>query len=147
MRFQRSHPILAEFLAELISSFDGSVWGRNGPILLSNVIKRVCNSPNFLQDLSPDQCMGLVLFPKTIFYPLYWNQWERLFDPEFADWVMKTVADSTAVHLWGKQSRGQKFKSVGKHEEDHAVSRLAKENCPLTWRQGSYHVNADTWRV
>lgn len=134
MRFQRTHPILEEFLRELISSFDGSDWGSNGPILLSNVIRRICNNADSLHGLSPDQCLGLVLFPKTKFYPLHWTKWERLFDPNYADWVMETVAESTAVHLWGKQSQGHTLKAS---DEDHGASRLAKENCPLTWGHGA----------
>jgi hypothetical protein len=56
MRFQRDHPILTEFLREMSSSFDGTDWGSNGPMLVSRVLLRVCKTET-LDELTPQKCL------------------------------------------------------------------------------------------
>ena len=44
MRFHRGHPFLLFTLSELVSHFDSSVWGQQGPKRVSESAKKYCDT-------------------------------------------------------------------------------------------------------
>ena len=130
MRFQHGHPILAEFLREMSTAFDGDDWGSNGPLLVSRVLMRLCDVST-VEDLSPDKCLGVAALPTAYFYPVPWRSWARLFDPGVTEEVLKEVEASYCVHLWGRHSKDAPFPSAGTR---NALAALAAKHCPITYR-------------
>ncbi|XP_069940464.1 lactosylceramide 4-alpha-galactosyltransferase-like [Cherax quadricarinatus] len=56
----------------------GNVWGKNGPMLFTQVMKEVCGKPS----LTPgDHCGGVSLLSPKAFYPIPYRKWEFAFLP------------------------------------------------------------------
>ncbi|XVE76525.1 hypothetical protein DITRI_Ditri12bG0180700 [Diplodiscus trichospermus] len=123
MIFDMHHPVLLEFLKEYATKFDGNRWGHNGPYLVSRVLERIGDNPEY----------NITIFPPKAFYPVDWIKIAKLFKkPEKeagSKWVDETVADisseSYVVHLWNKISRELKI------EKGSVMARLIAEHCNI----------------
>ncbi|XP_044502724.1 lactosylceramide 4-alpha-galactosyltransferase-like [Mangifera indica] len=125
MIFDISHPILVEFLREFATTFDGNMWGHNGPYMLSRVIKRPdvggANTTPY----------NITILPIKAFYPVDWFQMPKLYKKPTTEQESKraeeTVAelnrDSYALHLWNKETRGLII------EEGSVVQRIIASHC------------------
>ena len=79
MRFEKAHPILDKMVTYMAANFDGQDWGANGPKLVTRVLQDVCSTPN-LDQMQPELCFGIKVFPPEAFYPIPWRQWKSYFD-------------------------------------------------------------------
>ena len=128
MKFQPNHPILDELILELASTFDGLDWGSNGPKLVTRVLQRFCKSQD-LDQLTPETCHGIKVYPPEAFYPIPWRQWRQYFDRSQTSEALKRLEGSFVAHVWGKHSSQEEFKTPGS-----VYSLLAKEHCPATFK-------------
>ncbi|KAL5550316.1 hypothetical protein UlMin_000492 [Ulmus minor] len=127
MVFDIYHPLLLDFLAEFALTFDGNIWGFNGPYLLSRVITRIIRSKsNGYHDFN------FTIFPPKAFYPVHWHRIERVLKKPKNEtelrWVEQMVSelngrDTYAIHLWMKRSGDCKI------EEGSVVARLILDHC------------------
>ncbi|KAE8671628.1 Lactosylceramide 4-alpha-galactosyltransferase, putative isoform 1 [Hibiscus syriacus] len=93
---------------EYATTFNGNRWGHNGPYLVSRVMERLRDNPEY---------SNITVFPPKAFYPVDWIKLAKLFKkPETeadSKWTDDTVADisseSYVVQLWNKRSRGLKI--------------------------------------
>ncbi|GKV21952.1 hypothetical protein SLEP1_g31871 [Rubroshorea leprosula] len=123
MIFDIYHPLLVNFLQEYATTFNGNRWGHNGPYLVSRVLERVRDKPEY----------NITIFPPKAFYPVDWIKIAKLFKkPETeADekWAEETLVDissgSYTVHLWNKRSRELKI------EEGSVMARLTADHCNI----------------
>ncbi|GLT52708.1 hypothetical protein SLA2020_260320 [Shorea laevis] len=123
MIFDIRHPLLVNFLQEYATTFNGNRWGHNGPYLVSRVLERVRDKPEY----------NVTIFPPKAFYPVDWIKIAKLFKkPEKeADekWAEETLVDissgSYTVHLWNKRSRELKI------EEGSVMARLTADHCNI----------------
>ncbi|XP_044502920.1 uncharacterized protein At4g19900-like [Mangifera indica] len=125
MIFDISHPILVEFLREFATTFDGNMWGHNGPYMLSRVIKRLnvggANKNPY----------NITILPRKAFYPVDWFQMPKLYKKptteQESERAEKTVAelnrDSYALHLWNRVTRGLVI------EEGSVIQRIIASHC------------------
>ncbi|KAJ4704475.1 alpha 1,4-glycosyltransferase family protein [Melia azedarach] len=121
MIFDKEQPILFEFLQEFAATFDGNIWGHNGPYLLTRVIKR----------MDDPSCYNLSVLPIKAFYPVNWVEIERFYrtpaTPEESKWVEETVQElnreTYGLHLWNKVTRGFVI------NERSVIDRLIKSHC------------------
>lgn len=119
--FDKNHPLVYKFIEEFASTFNGNVWGHNGPYLVSRVVERVAKTGDF----------DVAVLPPVAFYPVDWTRISGFFarpgDPGTMKWVeakiRKLNGSSYGVHLWNKQSRGMKI------EEGSLVWRLIYDHC------------------
>jgi hypothetical protein len=68
-------------------------WGTIGPKLMTKVIKD----------------LGLIKYidPVDFYYAIHYNEFRRLYDPEWKDWCKEKTKTSYAVHLWNEIRRVQ----------------------------------------
>ena len=72
LRFQRNHPILQEFMNYMKQNFNGNIWGKNGPTLVTNVMKKFC-SKDKVEKIKPETCFNITVFEPSAFYLIpYW---------------------------------------------------------------------------
>ncbi|KAK8688843.1 hypothetical protein V6N13_087581 [Hibiscus sabdariffa] len=124
MIFDIHHPVLLEFLQEYATTFNGNRWGHNGPYLVSRVMERLRDNPEY---------SNITVYPPKAFYPVDWIKIAKLFKkPETeadSKWTDDTVADisseSYVVHLWNKRSRELKI------EEGSVMARLIADHCNI----------------
>jgi mannosyltransferase OCH1-like enzyme len=83
---------LTESIAEELNR-RGTVftWGTIGPALLTSVIEQARASH--------------AVEASNTFYPVHWNDFRKLMDPEFASWCEDRTRDSLTVHLWSEIAR------------------------------------------
>ncbi|XP_060674423.1 uncharacterized protein LOC132804276 [Ziziphus jujuba] len=124
MVFDMNHPILLDFMKEFSLTFNGNIWGFNGPFLLTRVMKRVGSDYN------------VTVLPPEAFYPVDWFKIHRLFKkPEIAAecrWIKSSLNELNgnggniyALHLWNKRSKKLK---VG---EGSVMERLILDHCVI----------------
>ncbi|XP_012850418.1 PREDICTED: lactosylceramide 4-alpha-galactosyltransferase [Erythranthe guttata] len=119
--FDKKHPLIYKFMEEFALTFDGNIWGHNGPYLVSRVVDRVAKTKDF----------NFTVLPPMAFYPIDWTRISRFFarpnDPATAKWVEAKIRhlnrSTYGVHLWNRKS--SKFKI----EEGSIIWRLVYDHC------------------
>ncbi|XP_050234765.1 uncharacterized protein LOC126682999 [Mercurialis annua] len=120
--FDRNHTLVYEFIQEFAETFNGNIWGHNGPYLVSRVAEKVAGKPEF----------NVTIMPPAAFYPVDWNGIGGFFKkPESqteSRWVQETVLELTkgnsyGVHLWNKLSR-----RIG-IEQGSVMAQLISHHC------------------
>ncbi|XP_043940103.1 alpha-1,4-N-acetylglucosaminyltransferase-like [Protopterus annectens] len=128
--FHKHHPFVMECMKDFVQNYNGAIWGQQGPLLLTRVIKRACALPQFskLQDFSCD-AKNLTFMHPTRFYPIDCSQWEKYFQvwekiPDFSD--------SYGLHLWNYMNRNQ-IKKMIVPGSNTLVENLFIKYCPSTY--------------
>lgn len=123
MRFAATgvgHQIVERTLDEFAREFRGGEWSANGPQLVSRVLREVCKAERLTE------CTLFTVYPREMFYAVYYKEWRRLFEPRKGEQTLAAVNASVAVHFWNKLS-AEMVVNVG---EGSAYERLAMEFCP-----------------
>ncbi|XP_047980454.1 lactosylceramide 4-alpha-galactosyltransferase-like [Salvia hispanica] len=121
--FDRNHPILYKFLEEFASTFDGNVWGHNGPYLVSRVVEKLAKTDELDHNVT--------ILPPVAFYPVSWGKVAGFFARPSGRvgerWVRAKIRQLTrstyGVHLWNSQSSGVEI------EEGSIIERLISDHC------------------
>ncbi|XP_060673862.1 LOW QUALITY PROTEIN: uncharacterized protein LOC132804004 [Ziziphus jujuba] len=126
MVFDMNHPILLDFIREFSLSFNGNIWGFNGPFMLTRVMKRVGSRSDY----------NVTVMPPEAFYPVDWLKIHRLFKKQVIaaerKWVQSKLNElngnggkTFALHLWNKKSKKLK---VG---ERSVMEKLILDHCVI----------------
>ena len=110
------HPIFNETIQEFRDNYRRDLWGHNGPLLITRVLKKSC----------PDlrNCTIFSVLPAESFYPISYTAWRKYFAEEplsLFQWE-----ESIGAHVWNKLSRTT---TVIKNSRQ-AYVQLAQKNCP-----------------
>ncbi|CAA7061814.1 unnamed protein product [Microthlaspi erraticum] len=119
--FDKKHPLLLKFIEEFANTFDGNIWGHNGPYLVSRVVKAVEGSC----------CFNFTVMRPSAFYPVNWIEIEKFFKVAKTErdskWVkvklLQMQRRSFGLHLWNKFSRKFEIK------QGSAMWRLVSDHC------------------
>lgn len=123
--FDKSHPLLYMFMEEFKSTFDGNIWGYNGPYLVSRVVSRVL--------LSNTQKLNFTVLPPMAFYPVSWikihDYFQQPSSASHSKWVQAKLRQlndtgTYGVHLWNKvsgKSKVQQGSIIGRLISDHCI--------------------------
>lgn len=129
MIFERSSPVLLEFMQEFVLTYNGRKWGHNGPYLVTRVIKRLTGRAGY----------KFAIAAPSAFYPVNWEEIESFFrapnTPEERMWQLAELEqverESYALHLWNKASRNM---DVQKQSLVDILSRKVCLFCETTLR-------------
>lgn len=126
--FDKSHPLLYMFMEEFKSTFNGNIWGYNGPYLVSRVVSRLLLSKSNTQELN------FTVLPPMAFYPVSWIRIHDYFRQPSgvsnSKWVKAKLEqlmngkETYGVHLWNKvsgKSIVQQGSIVGRLFSDHCI--------------------------
>ncbi|KAF3562054.1 hypothetical protein DY000_02019996 [Brassica cretica] len=119
--FDKGHPLLLKFIEEFAHTFNGNVWGYNGPYLVSRVAARA----------AVEEYNNFTVLRPSAFYPVNWLEIEKFFKvpktEKESKWVkvklLQMQRRSYGLHLWNKFSR--KFEI----EQGSAMWRLVSDHC------------------
>lgn len=109
----------------VIEHFDATSWSGNGPQVLSNIVKEICNSTQQVE-MTREKCSGFQVLPTSECYAIHWPSWGLFFDENEADRVERDTKDSFAVHFWNKMSHDAKLST----HSSAAYIKIAEKNCP-----------------
>lgn len=128
------------------------MWGANGPDALTRSLKKICNVNEVIK-MKPEICWGFNVLPKRVLYPIYWQEWNWLFDPNLLNETLRITKDAVAVHFWNKLSSStpilKNFKNktmievyteimtknshISNPFGETAYGVIAKKHCPLVY--------------
>jgi lactosylceramide 4-alpha-galactosyltransferase len=109
-----------------MKSFDGFKWAENGPVIVSNAVRKLCKT-NDLGTLKTDNCAGFTVLPIKTCYSIHWSESKLFYNPGHVEEVMRRVKDSLVVHMWNHFDDINRRISV---KADVAYIHLAKKYCP-----------------
>ncbi|ESQ40090.1 hypothetical protein EUTSA_v10015400mg [Eutrema salsugineum] len=123
MIFDKNHPLLLRFIEEFAQSFNGNVWGYNGPYLVSRVARAVEGSSGY----------NFTILRPSALYPVNWLEIEKFFKVPKTErdskWIKVKLVQmqrrSYGLHLWNKISRKLEI------EKGSAMWRLVSEHCVI----------------
>ena len=107
--------------------YNGYIWGRNGPHMLTRMFKKACNVTSDTKEI-PRSCKGFTMFPIDKCYAVHWTTHRQFFEPSHGIKVMDQIKDSYFVHIWNHLNA--KIKLSKTNDLDAAYIILAKKFCP-----------------
>ncbi|XP_071999544.1 alpha-1,4-N-acetylglucosaminyltransferase-like isoform X1 [Engystomops pustulosus] len=130
--FSPHHPFTQKCMEDFVQKYDSKIWGQQGPILVTRIIKTFCKIPYF-NEKEDTMCGNITIFNPQRFFPVpdgawrrYYQVWDQL--PEFMD--------SFGLHLWNSMNKGQVTMVPGSNVlADH----LHKQYCPSTYGEMPRH--------
>lgn len=93
---------------EVINHFNGDSWTGNGPTVLSDIVKMMCNTTD-QRLMSREKCQGFKVLPVEQCYAIGYGSWQTLFDENSTNEVAEATKASFAVHFWNYLSGGTKL--------------------------------------
>lgn len=110
---------------EVINHFNGGSWTGNGPTVLSDILKNICNTTDQTL-MTRDRCEGFRVYPKEECYAIGYGSWQKFFDEKSMSEVAEATKNSFAVHFWNYLSGREKLKT-----SSHApYLEIARKFCP-----------------
>ncbi|KXZ49291.1 hypothetical protein GPECTOR_22g885 [Gonium pectorale] len=126
LRFQPGHPFLKSAMDNFLRDYRGSVWGKQGPDLMTRVYGRKCGGTT----RRSSWCKEVVVGGADSVYPFPWKKtWDMLkdgadkFPKDYADIVRKAPAVHWWSHVWGRH----------RLKEGSFLADLLSEGCPACY--------------
>ncbi|CAA7051057.1 unnamed protein product [Microthlaspi erraticum] len=121
--FDKNHPFLLKCIEEFALTFNGNVWGHNGPYLVSRVARAVEGTSGY----------NFTILTPPAFYPVNWVEIEKLFKVPRTEKDSKRVEvkvremhkRSYGLHLWNK------FSSKFEIEQGSAMDNVVSDHCVI----------------
>ncbi|PSN40797.1 hypothetical protein C0J52_07184 [Blattella germanica] len=115
-------------IRDLEKNFKGTVWGMNGPDVITRVLKSLCGKSEINQ-MTKEECLGFVVYPPEVFYKIpYWRH-KAFFDANSSNITMKELDGSFGVHVWNKFTTSLNI-TVGSKQP---YGLLAEKFCPRVY--------------
>ncbi|EOA20764.1 hypothetical protein CARUB_v10001093mg [Capsella rubella] len=119
--FDKNHPLLLKFIEEFAKTFNGNIWGYNGPYLVSRVARTVEGSSGY----------NFTVMRPSVFYSVNWLEIKKLFrvpkTEKDSKWVkiklLHMQRSGYGLHLWNKFSKKYEI------EQGSAIWKLVSEHC------------------
>ncbi|CAF2102541.1 BnaA05g29310D [Brassica napus] len=121
--FDKSHPLLRKCIEEFALTFNGNVWGHNGPYLVSRVARAVEGTVGY----------NFTVMTPPAFYSVNWIEIGKLFTVPRTEKDRKRVEvkvlemqrRSYGLHLWNK------FSSKFQIEKGSAMDKIVSDHCVI----------------
>ncbi|XP_075017575.1 lactosylceramide 4-alpha-galactosyltransferase-like [Calonectris borealis] len=126
LSFKPKHEFIGLCMQDFVDNYDGWIWGHQGPGLLSRVFKKWCSISNIQNNMS---CKGVCALSPEAFYPVFWNDWKKLFDTISSLELHKLLKNTYAVHVWNKLSHGTRLEITSQA----LLAQLYSQFCPATY--------------
>ncbi|NWX16790.1 A4GAT galactosyltransferase, partial [Aegotheles bennettii] len=126
LSFKPKHEFMELCMQDFIDNYNSWIWGHQGPELLTRVFKRWCSISNIQNNMN---CKGVSALPHEAFYPIYWENWRKLFEEISSSELHKLLKDTYAVHVWNKLSHGTRLEITSQA----MLAQLYSQFCPATY--------------
>ncbi|CAF1935868.1 BnaCnng24210D [Brassica napus] len=121
--FDKNHPLLRKCIEEFALTFNGNVWGHNGPYLVSRVARAVEGTVGY----------NFTVMTPPAFYSVNWIEIGKLFKVPRTEKDRKRVEvkvlemqrRSYGLHLWNK------FSSKFEIEKGSAMDKIVSDHCVI----------------
>ncbi|NWT90087.1 A4GAT galactosyltransferase, partial [Lanius ludovicianus] len=125
LSFKPKHEFMELCMQDFVQNYNGWVWGRQGPELLTRVFKKWCS----LRTLKSMSCKGVNALAPEAVYPIPWQDWKKLFKAISALELHKLLKNTYAVHIWNKLSHRTKLEITSQA----LLAQLYSQFCSATY--------------
>ncbi|XP_068208655.1 lactosylceramide 4-alpha-galactosyltransferase-like [Palaemon carinicauda] len=128
--FDHHHPMLMFFMSYLNQNFNTDEWGKNGPQVVSAVLRTVCKD----EILSPYlKCENLKILSSRAFHPVQPTLRKTLFQKSIEKDINKRFPYSYTIHFWNRDTnKFPIFKNSGT-----IIDLASAAFCPMTRAQAT----------
>lgn len=123
------HETVEAFLKNALNQFNGNTWGSNGPLLVTRVMKRICNAKN-TEMMNAKSCNGINILSRKTFLPISYQNFMYYFDPKYGSSVMRIVRNAYTAHIFNHMNHHIQLKT----SEKAGYVRLAEKFCPVVYK-------------
>lgn len=114
---------------EVIDHFNGDAWTGNGPKILSDLVKKMCNTTD-PHKMNRKNCGGFEVLPTEECYAINYSEGsQKFFNSSFLEEVLHKTKDSFAIHFWNVMTGGDK--SSTRQNAPYVI--IAREYCPTVY--------------
>ncbi|KAH8331234.1 hypothetical protein KR067_013075, partial [Drosophila pandora] len=125
------HNIAKLFLYDLRDNFNGSLWGNNGPGVVTRVSQKLCKTHEIPRIyLRYARCSGIRVFSPSAFYAVHWSKWQDFFDSDKLEKTMVAMEHSYVAHVWNHMSKNWILTATSKN----AYRKITEKNCPRIYK-------------
>lgn len=110
---------------EVMDHFNGKSWTGNGPDVLSNLVKKICNTTD-ANLLRRYRCQGFDVLPREACYAIKAFDYWMFFNETHTEQVLNDTKYSFAVHFYNYLSGNTKLSTKSKT----AYIKFAEQYCP-----------------
>ncbi|KAK5643036.1 hypothetical protein RI129_009203 [Pyrocoelia pectoralis] len=107
------HEFIKMCLKELKEYFRGDFWGYNGPVVVTKILKKMCEVNNIKDIMYKKKCSGFTVYPPEKFYPIFYENWRLYFEDARKKEKAYVMGNSYAIHVWNKLSKNTVSNSSG----------------------------------
>ncbi|XP_010001333.1 PREDICTED: lactosylceramide 4-alpha-galactosyltransferase-like [Chaetura pelagica] len=125
LSFKPKHKFIELCMQDFVDNYKGWIWAHQGPALLTRVFKKWCSITNIQNNMS---CKGVTALFREAFYPIYWEDWKKLFEAISSSELHKLLINTYAVHVWNKLSHGTRLEITSQA----LLAQLYTQFCPAT---------------
>ncbi|XP_036287245.1 lariat debranching enzyme isoform X5 [Pipistrellus kuhlii] len=127
--FGARHAFLWRCMENFVEHYDSGVWGRQGPDLMTRMLRVWCRLEDFRRELGDLRCVDVSFLHPRRFYPIPFPEWRRYYEV----WAPEEPSfnGSYALHLWNYMNREGKGVVRGSNT---LAERLYRQHCPRTYR-------------
>lgn len=112
---------------EQIKNWNGSLWGHNGPLLLTRVLSDLCETTKIDEMVEKGNCDEFHVLKKNVCYPIPHSFHKHFFKEKNTYILMRRITNETiTVHYWNSLSKDLPVEINKKS----TFMELAKKYCP-----------------
>ncbi|XP_074690617.1 alpha-1,4-N-acetylglucosaminyltransferase [Strix aluco] len=124
--FPAHHKFIWDCMENFVLKYNGNIWGNQGPLLMTRMLKTICNLTDF-KGTEDHSCQNISFLNPQRFYPIPYPAWHRYYrvwdkSPNFNH--------SYALHLWNFMNHNRKAVVAGSNT---LAEKLYKAYCPTTY--------------
>ncbi|NWI94729.1 A4GAT galactosyltransferase, partial [Pitta sordida] len=125
LSFKPKHKFMEVCMKDFVKNYNGFIWGRQGPELLTRVFKKWCS----IETIQSMSCKGVNALAPEAVYPIPWQDWRKLFAAVSDSEFHKLLKNTYAVHIWNKLSHGTRLEIPSQA----VLAQLYSHFCPATY--------------
>lgn len=132
---EQSHRVVTTILKHFIENFEGDSLEHNGSQQMTAVLREKICKVNQTEEMTPEQCSGLDVYPSRTYYPIEKENAGYLFEEEHLREAMEITHFTLTIRLWDEVTKHKKYE-VGTIA---ALGLHAYSNCPTVYKSaGAY---------
>ncbi|XP_072331049.1 lactosylceramide 4-alpha-galactosyltransferase-like [Scyliorhinus torazame] len=131
--FNHNHPFANMCITDYVESYNGEIWGHQGPDLITRMLKKWCNTDDLDMFLNKE-CKGIFYLSSNWFYPVPYTNWEKYFEKGRWDKdsyaIQSEFSKTNGVHIWNFLSNSHKDPIKGSRS---LLDYFFSNYCPMTY--------------
>ncbi|KAJ1562048.1 Lactosylceramide 4-alpha-galactosyltransferase [Cladochytrium tenue] len=130
LSFPPQDPFLWSLMKEFVRGFEGYVWARNGPRMVTRTFKALCNPPgSHAPPSDAPECNNLSVLDAHVLHPVTYENRHMLFHPwnESCGFLDGLVKKSIGIHWWHHE-----VGDVSELSSDSVLAHILSRTCPST---------------